>query len=210
MEQKVTNGCNKANMMMTYEKWVILVYGYPGAGKSVIAQNISRYFQNPVVLSNDILRKQLGYPMSGKKYTEKVYIHAVSQACSMLERGYTIILDATFYSKHYRSILFDSLKALQPCYILINVKTPIHICKNRVLFRQKTGIGIGQDNVKRFNLLLNKTEKWEPQEFPDNYFCVDIDCSNRKPQILSYSDSLPKEILVKINLLCEEKQDEIQ
>lgn len=112
MEQKVTNGCDKANNMKTSAKLVILVYGYPGAGKSVIAQKLSRFFKNPVVLSNDILRDQLGYPMAGSKYTEKVYIYAARQAFSMLEKGYTIILDATFYSKYYRSIVFDSLKAL--------------------------------------------------------------------------------------------------
>lgn len=188
------------------DSYVIMVFGPPGAGKSRLAESISKALSNAIVLSNDVIRNGLGYPVAGSEYTLRVYRYVAKKAYQALQDGFYVIVDATFYSRRYRSILLEKLKPLNPYYVLVKMETPIEVCRNRVLVRQEKGIGQGQDDVDRFDQLLQRTERWDESELPRRYGFVSVDGTSLNPKVLNYSESLPGNIIEIFRLVCEDKR----
>ncbi len=103
------------------EPLVVMMMGLPGSGKSYIAQLLGRA-NGYKVLSTDIIRRELGRKGDySAKAINSVYVKLVEDSVRLLKNGVSVILDATFSKRTYRSLCYEKL-----------ISYPIHIFECRV------------------------------------------------------------------------------
>lgn len=181
-------------------KLVYLVYGPPGAGKSTVAKKLETSFLQSILLSNDTIREHFKCPMDNSVYTNEVYSFVARETARYLDQEQTVIIDATFYSRHYRKIIFEYLRSREPTYILLNIVTPVDICRERVLIRKNNPNLQGMHDIDSFEGCIAETEAWADDDIPNDWHRVAIDCSDQEPRVIKYSRTIPKNILQNIHV----------
>ncbi|MGN6646292.1 MAG: AAA family ATPase [Cytophaga sp.] len=139
---------------------LILVCGLPGSGKSFFAKHLSKKIQ-AAYFNSDLLRKEL-YP-TGRTYSEQekqlVYDTMLAHTSANIEKGKTVVVDATFY-KNILRIPFYKL-AIQnhiPLYIF-------YIEANQELIKARTSVA-RTDSEADYAVYLKLKELFEPIEQP--------------------------------------------
>ena len=163
--------------------YAMIVHGLPGAGKSTFAASVAAFDRAAVLLSNDVIRRQLGFPRLGPEYTARVYEFAADRAVAALAAGRPAILDATFYKRSYRRLVLAPLVRERAPIVLAEITTPLALCRARVASRE--GEVHGVDDIARFDDLLKNWEKWAEDEIELASARVTIDCSSLPPKLVS-------------------------
>lgn len=184
---------------------IYLVYGNPGAGKSTISRRLKVSIPQAILLSNDTIRKHFKCPLTNSIDTQKVYSFVAEEACKYSEQNKPVIIDATFYSKRYRKLLFDRLHMQAPIYVLIQIVTPTDICRKRVQIRKNNPSLQGMRDIDSFERCVAKTEAWVHDEIPSKWYQVEIDCSRKDPCVITYSSNIPTSIIQKIQDTMEDQ-----
>lgn len=185
---------------------VILIHGPPGSGKSHVALALANEDPRIRVFSNDVIRRELGLPTSGREFTASVYREVARRADHALSEGEVPVLDATYYLKTYRCQAFETLAHHAPHWVIVELRTPVARCRERIVVRKETGkskVG-GVDDEQHFDLLVSRTEPIDPSELPTNRSNVTIDGSGTKPLLLDWSARIPAEILALFRRICRE------
>ncbi len=128
---------------------LVMICGLTGAGKSKIAENLSKHM-DAVVLSSDKIRKQLagmdvyakdaspfGEGIYSSNITQEVYEEISRRAYDFLREGKNVIIDATFLKKLYRDRVRHTIKRLGIEPMIIFVEVDDKTAKNRLEKRQK-------------------------------------------------------------------------
>jgi len=123
---------------------LVLVGGLPGTGKSTLARRLGERTGWPV-LRSDVVRKELvgveeSTPMSAAfqagiydpELTRATYRELLTQARSLLERGETVILDASWSDAARRVEAAEIARATATELVALRCDTPAHVAAVRI------------------------------------------------------------------------------
>ncbi|BAT70833.1 conserved hypothetical protein [Thermosulfidibacter takaii ABI70S6] len=151
---------------------VIVIFGLVGSGKSTVAQALSEKL-NGEVFNSDVVRKEMAglKPFESAKsdftqgiytqeFTDKVYEELAKRAIETVKKGKIAILDATFKSKNYRTLLrkLCSEKNIPVKFFYLDV--PEEEIKKRLEKREKEKTVSDAD----FNIYLKMKNSFDPIE----------------------------------------------
>jgi predicted kinase len=110
----------------------IAVSGLPGAGKSYFCSKLAERIPF-IVLESDTLRKVLfSTPSYSPAESQRLFraIHFLIER--LLKKGFSLILDATNLSERHREYLYSIADRLSIRLILVHVKAPVQIVRQRL------------------------------------------------------------------------------
>jgi len=150
-----------------------------------------------LTMTTDQIRLEMRLPArdENEQITETVYERLALQALSSIETKKTPILDATFYKKKLRDIVYNILKNKVKNMFLILIEADKNVCKERIFGRKNKSTYHGVDDVTVFSNILRVFEV--PAEDEMNSFTGWLRvASNSMPrQILSWSGDFPERII---------------
>ena len=114
----------------------IVVSGLPGTGKSYFCSKLAERL-HVVILESDALRKSLfPVPSYSPQESARLFqsIHLLIKR--LLERGISLVLDATNLSERYRERLYSIADHLDTRLILVRVEAPPQVVRDRLEARR--------------------------------------------------------------------------
>jgi predicted kinase len=149
---------------------LIVVSGLPGTGKSHFCRRLAERVQC-LVLESDALRKRLfivpEYSAAESAYLFRI-IHRLTE--ELLSKGIPVILDATNLSERHRERLYNIAEHLNARLILVNVKAPPEVVRQRLKTRmEKKDNGDNSDADWEVYQKLSVTS----EKIRRNHFAVD-------------------------------------
>jgi predicted kinase len=116
---------------------IILICGYPGVGKTMLANELAHYL-DAVALSSDKVRKELfGKPNYTENEKSLVYNILLLISKYLYNAGINCILDATFNSQRSREDVKKRLKLDNDQYKIIECICPEDLIISRIQKRKK-------------------------------------------------------------------------
>ena len=114
----------------------IAVSGLPGTGKSYFCSKLAERLPF-VILESDALRKAL-FPSPSYSSPESSHLFRAVHLLikRLLEKGVSLILDATNLSERYRERLYSIADRLDAKLILVRVEAPPEVVRERLKARQ--------------------------------------------------------------------------
>lgn len=159
---------------------LIIVMGLPGVGKSTVGKIISKKM-NVVFFDTDDIKHKLVPKLLGKEvYKERIkkqLIHpyhvrkrVYEQMCieveKLLKENKDVIVEATFYTKELRGMVYKLAKFLKAKLYIVEVVCPDKIVKKRIVKRfRETG------HPARIGIYEGIKNIWEPIE--EEHFVID-------------------------------------
>jgi predicted kinase len=111
---------------------VILVFGFPGTGKTYFASRLAEKIK-AVHYNSDNIRKKIGkwdkYDEASKMNTYDALLEKMRDA---IQRGKNVVLDATFYKQELRDNFQRAAKELKQPLIMIEVKAAEETIRQRL------------------------------------------------------------------------------
>ena len=162
---------------------LIVIGGLSGSGKSHLAL-IGAGEVPAVVIRSDATRKRLAaahpdLPLYGPAMSAKTYAAMFVAARSVLQAGFSVILDATFLRHQDREQVRSIAERLRvPCHILW-LDVPEHRLRERIRARRKQGADISDADLRVLDMQLQEYVR------PDEPDVVFLDNSDSWPYITS-------------------------
>ncbi len=158
---------------------VVAVGGLMGTGKSTLANRLSTLTGAELLSSDSVRRKMFGVSQMPIGYGEKlyrpenrelVYETLFNQAAELLDRGLSVILDATFSSAQQRSKVVSLSQQHGGIPLFVLCQCPKSTALTRIAARAAAGTGNSEARVDLYDL---QAADFEPlhAEFP----CVQVD-----------------------------------
>ena len=138
----------------------IMLVGVPGVGKSTYAKKLVKEVPNCVHISSDKIRLDLWNDENCQKEPDKVFTKMHEETLLALERGNSVIYDATSVKRKDRLSILSKL----PKYVrkdCIVVWAPIEVCIERDKSRKERTVG---------ETVITKMLKWFEAPFYDEGF----------------------------------------
>lgn len=124
---------------------VTLLVGIPGSGKTTWANN--NHKENEVVLSSDLIRKELFNDETNQENNKLVFTTLYKRARNLIKQGKSVIIDATNVTVNDRARALNNFAGLDVYKIAIVFKTEPDICKVRDKLRART---VGEEVINKF------------------------------------------------------------
>ncbi|MBI4188243.1 MAG: ATP-binding protein [Chloroflexi bacterium] len=116
---------------------LVAVSGLPGSGKSYFSRRLAERLPF-VILESDTLRKVLfpspSYDLKENSYLFRVIHHLIEK---LLNKGISLILDATNLSERHREYLYHIADRLEVRLILVRIAAPPEVVRGRLEKRLK-------------------------------------------------------------------------
>jgi hypothetical protein len=151
--------------------WLLLCSGLMGSGKSVMAEALAQRL-DVEVLSSDVMRKELaglqpttpahaayGEGLYTAERTEATYAHLFQRAESLLTRGQSVLLDASFQRAHHRTQARQLAARLGGEFCLLECWCPEEELRRRLEARAALGNAVSDG---RWELLAQQRQAFEP------------------------------------------------
>ena len=129
---------------------LIIMIGIPGCGKSTYAQAMED--ANTVVISSDIIRKELLGDEQDQNNNALVFSTLYAKSREFLKKGKDVVIDATNINTFERKRVLDNFKDLNIKRIALVIDTDIKICIERDSLRARH---VGED------IILGYANKYE-------------------------------------------------
>lgn len=133
--------------------------GLPGSGKSYFAKRFAEDL-NAEYISSDLLRNKMG--LRGKYLPENknlVYQQIANSAKDLIQEGKFVVLDATFFQKKFRELIYSIAEAAGSPLYLILVQADENIIQQRLSAPRK-------DSEADHSVYLKIKNQFEPLERP--------------------------------------------
>jgi aminoglycoside phosphotransferase family enzyme/predicted kinase len=170
------------------EPVALIVMGRVGTGKSTIAEHLSDKL-GIVYYSSDRIRKTMAdQPLTERtpdsertslysyEMSNKTYGRLLKKTEEQLEKGESVILDATFSNKQGRGQFVQMFKSRQVNYYLIEVQASDEIIKERLQSRENREDVISDARLEDFEKL---SERYEPPDEIDPVHLVQVDTDRK-------------------------------
>ena len=132
-----------------------LLVGVPGSGKTTWANK--NHKENEVVLSSDLIRKELFNDETNQENNKLVFTTLYNRARRLLKSGKSVIIDATNVTIKDRSRALNNFTNFAVLKVAIVFKTPTDICKFRDKNRTRT---VGEEVIDKFTeKFINPTKE---------------------------------------------------
>ncbi len=174
--------------------WLIMIRGYPGSGKSVLAQNIkAKIINNCILLDPDGIKKE-NLDRFCRKYRfrssndNRKYRYNFSLAGEKLEKGENVVWDQPFRTFRLLRLCIDRLKSFGVKFKLLLIELEINksVAWQRVQKRKKKG-GHGP-NERKF---IQMCKEHEPAD-PDEFNIIKVDANRNKRDMIKEVDKCLK------------------
>jgi hypothetical protein len=157
--------------------WVMC--GLPASGKSTIAKELGKSLQIPVFRS-DVIRKELfGVPAGenldlpfeegiySKQATSLTYGRLLLLAQEEMEKGHSVVLDATYGSRHQRGEVLRLAQDMDANLVFVECTSPEALLKDRLIQREQT-FSISDARLQHFDEIKAYFEPLD--EVPDEMY----------------------------------------
>ncbi|MEX5634233.1 AAA family ATPase [Parafrankia sp. FMc2] len=138
---------------------LVLVGGLPGTGKSTLASGLVAAQDEWALLRSDVVRKELaglaphvavdvapGTGIYNAESTERSYAELVTRARRALERGQSVVLDASWSSRRFRELAAEAAKETGADLTQVRCVAPTRIAVARIASRRAgQACGTGAD-----------------------------------------------------------------
>jgi predicted kinase len=146
----------------------IVVSGLPGTGKSYFCNKLAERLPL-VILESDVLRKVLFSPPSYSLAESSRLFRATHRLIErLLERGISLVLDATNLSERYRERLYSIADHLDARLILVRVEAPPEVVQKRLEGRRGKGVSTSDADWEIYQRM-----KPSVQKILRNHYAVD-------------------------------------
>jgi len=158
---------------------LIITCGLTGTGKSTTMRKVTDMLDMPIeIIASDVVRKELiglapdehryepfGKGIYSSDLTERTYTEMFARAASLLQAGWSVVLDACFIKDGQRRLARRTAQEAGASFLCIEFRVPEHIVRDRLGARLQRGAGpsdgrweiyLGQ--VKAFDPIKGKTE----------------------------------------------------
>ena len=156
--------------LQKHTPFLFLVVGLSGTGKSTIASKIAVDYHG-VLINTDVVRKEVAGmnryerhhdPLNTGLYDpqkiDDTYEYVIQHAQASLQKGYNVVLDATFQKKKYRKLAYELSERQHALVIIIQCVCPDDIVKKRMNDRlQKKSV-----SDARWEIYLAQKTTFEP------------------------------------------------
>jgi uncharacterized protein len=121
----------------------VLICGPSASGKSMLARELSRIAQMPVV-SSDEVRKRLAHLAPSQparpehyspRFTRATYAQLTHEALLAWRRGNGVIVDATCHARAERAVLLDGLRGAGIPAVIVRCEVPLELLRERAAAR---------------------------------------------------------------------------
>lgn len=145
---------------------LMLVGGLPGSGKSTVASGVAEQLGWTVVGTDEVRRDQLTEPEPTRidegRYSPEavrdVYQRCVDRARFLLERGESVVVDATWTSEEMREMARDAADQASAGLIEVRCEAPVELCRERVASRSDAGLSEATPEV--VNVISDRFDRW--------------------------------------------------
>jgi predicted kinase len=114
---------------------LFLMFGYPGAGKTTVANMVAK-ITGAVHLSSDLIRLELfPQPTYSQAEHDAVYTELNKRAQDLLQAGKSVIYDANLNRYSHRAEKYDMCERTSARPIVLWVQTSRELARNRAVMR---------------------------------------------------------------------------
>lgn len=137
----------------------IVVSGLPGTGKSYFCNKLAERLPL-IILESDVLRKVLFSPPSYSLMESSRLFRATHRLIErLLERGISLVLDATNLSERYRERLYSIADRLDARLILVRVEAPPEVVQKRLEGRRGKGVSTSDADWEIYQRMKPSVQK---------------------------------------------------
>lgn len=156
---------------------LLITHGFSGSGKTTYTTQLVDY-SGAIRIRSDVERKRLydlqaetraetsvGQGLYQASITEQTYARLAEFAQTIIQSGFTVIVDATFLQSQYRKQFKQLASKLSVPFKILDFQAPINVLETRVITRQKIAVDASDAdlNVLKHQLtnhdLLDKDEQ---------------------------------------------------
>jgi predicted kinase len=179
---------------MPRTKFCMLLVGLPGAGKTSVATLMKRIDDSVTILGNDQIRRKIGIPADDSEQTERIYGLLAYEAVEALHRSRVVVLDATFYLRRYREIIYRIVRNTN--MVWGHVHSPIHLCRSRVAERATSSADPyeGMCDIQRFDRRVLENQEIGSEESLTFSYRIGFECSATRPRVVELPETVPNEL----------------
>ncbi len=152
--QDIEEAKNYANLAERFSQpaasKLYITHGYSGSGKSTLSAQFAEIV-GAIMLRSDIERKRLldsslrsssnsvNQGLYQPEYVQLVYDRLVELASSMLDAGFTVLIDAAFLKAEQRAVFTALAEKKQVDFVILDFHAPVQELKRRIMARQQSG-----------------------------------------------------------------------
>ena len=143
---------------MNFPRFIMLI-GLPGSGKSTWSQCYLTECVNTVIVSSDEIRKELFSDENSQEDNNRVFHEMEIRTLECLNKGTSVIYDATNVVRKRRKALLDKLPTwvIKEAYV---IWAPLEICIERDTLRDRT---VGKD------IIWKMVKSYQPPFFDEGF-----------------------------------------
>jgi predicted kinase len=162
---------------------LILTHGLSGSGKTTVSQDILQAV-GAIRLRSDVERKRLagmpatissqseiGEGLYASDATEATYRRLFTLAQSILNAGYTVIVDATFLQSKQRGMFSMWADKHRIPFSMVSVTAPQSVLRERITQREQEGNDPSEASLSVLDHQLRVQQPFSPDELPSVIFC---------------------------------------
>lgn len=177
--------------------YVFVLRGLPAGGKSTFSKLMAETNYPLAVVSADGLTPMHGLPDTTLAGILETYELLIQSGLSRAVVGEDVLLDATFWRRSYREVLYRGYKGVNAELVLVRFVTPVDVCRARTQER----VAHSQDpkrarsHVRSFADLLAVGDDLLDDELSYYAHVISVDCSLTPASIVDCGRQLPPRLL---------------
>ena len=176
---------------------LFITHGYSGSGKSTLSAQFAEIV-GAIVLRSDIERKRLldisqqsstnavNQGLYQPEYVKLVYDRLVELASSILDAGFTVLIDAAFLKSEQRSMFAALAAKKQLVFTVLDFQAPEQELQRRIIARQQSGTDASEATLEVLTHQLKTAQPFSAEEIK-HVVCINTCEENTLQKLLNHS-----------------------